>query len=187
MRIENDDRVRTAAPTHVLVVGASASGLTTVEALRRKGYTGAITVLGDEPHPPYDRPPLSKQVLAGTWEPVRAELRTWEALSGLTADFHLGDPATSLDTRTRTVRTESGRELRADAIVIATGVRVRRLPGQEALAGVHVLRTLDDSVALRKDLLAAARLVVVGEGVLGSEIAATARTLGLDVTLAGPL
>ncbi|MCT9084832.1 NAD(P)/FAD-dependent oxidoreductase, partial [Streptomyces fulvoviolaceus] len=85
------------------------------------------------------------------------------------------------------VRTESGRELQADAIVIATGVRARRLPGTDGLTGVHVLRTLDDALALRTDLLASSRLVVVGEGVLGSEIAATARTLGLDVTLAGPL
>lgn len=175
------------APARVLVVGASASGLTTVEALRRKGYTGGITVLGDEPHAPYDRPPLSKQVLSGAWEPVRATLRTPDALSALDAEFVLGDPAIGLDPATRTVRTEFGRDLRADAIVIATGVRARKLPGQTGLAGVHVLRTLDDALALRKDLLAGSRLVVVGEGVLGSEIAATARTLGLDVTLAGPL
>ncbi|MFI1357923.1 NAD(P)/FAD-dependent oxidoreductase [Streptomyces sp. NPDC020898] len=171
----------------VLVVGASASGLSTVEALRRKGYAGGITVLGDEAHAPYDRPPLSKQVLSGAWEPERAALRTRDVLSGLDAEFVLGDPAVGLDPASRTVRTESGRELSADAIVIATGVRARRLPGQDGLSGVHVLRTLDDSLALRKDLLAGSRLVVVGEGVLGSETAATARTLGLDVTLAGPL
>ncbi|MEU1168155.1 FAD-dependent oxidoreductase [Streptomyces sp. NPDC005921] len=175
------------APDRVLVVGASASGLTTAEALRRKGYTGALTVLGDEPHVPYDRPPLSKQVLAGEWEPDRAALRTEDVLSALDAEFVLGDPAVALDPATRTVRTESGRELTADAVVIATGVRARRLPGQDALAGVHVLRTLDDALALRKDLLAGRRLVVVGEGVLGSEIAATGRKLGLDVTLTGPL
>ncbi|MFJ1969432.1 NAD(P)/FAD-dependent oxidoreductase [Streptomyces sp. NPDC087903] len=187
MRIENDSRVRVTAPDHVLVVGASASGLTTVEALRRKGYTGAITVLGDEPHPPYDRPPLSKQVLAGDWEPDRASLRTQDVLTALEVRFELGDRAVALDSATRTVRTESGRELRADAVVLATGVRPRTLPGAEDLTGVHVLRTLDDSLALRKDLLACSRLVVVGEGVLGSEIAATARKLGLDVTLTGPL
>ena len=183
MSIEDDTR----APARVLVVGASASGLTTAEALRRKGYEGAITLLGDEPHVPYDRPPLSKQVLSGAWEPERAALRTQEMLSALDAEFVLGDPAVGLDPGSRTVRTESGRELRADAVVIATGVRARRLPGQEDLAGVHVLRTLDDSLALRKDLVSGSRLVVVGEGVLGSEIAATARTLGLDVTLTGPL
>ncbi|MFI5468598.1 NAD(P)/FAD-dependent oxidoreductase [Streptomyces cacaoi] len=180
-----DDDVR--APARVLVVGASASGLTTVETLRRKGYEGRITVLGDEPHAPYDRPPLSKQVLCGAWEPERAALRTQDVLSALDAEFVLGDPAVALDRATRGVRTESGRELRADAIVIATGVRARRLPGSEDLAGVHVLRTLDDALALRAGLPAGTRLVVVGEGVLGSEIAATARTLGLDVTLTGPL
>ncbi|MGW0946407.1 NAD(P)/FAD-dependent oxidoreductase [Streptomyces sp. NPDC002623] len=183
MSIEDDVR----APAHVLVVGASASGLTTVETLRRKGYAGRITVLGDEPHPPYDRPPLSKQVLSGAWEPERAALRTQDLLSALDAEFVLGDPAVALDPATRGVRTRSGRELPADAVVIATGVRARRLPGSQDLAGVHVLRTLDDALALRTELLAGARLVVVGEGVLGSEIAATARTLGLDVTLAGPL
>ncbi|MFI9834733.1 NAD(P)/FAD-dependent oxidoreductase [Streptomyces sp. NPDC051913] len=183
MSIEDDVR----APAHVLVVGASASGLTTAEALRRKGYEGRITVLGDEPHAPYDRPPLSKQVLSGAWEPDRAALRTQDMLDALDAEFVLGDPAVSLDTATRTVRTGSGRELRADAVVIATGVRPRTLPGQEGLSGVHVLRTVDDSLTLRKELLGASRVVVVGEGVLGSEIAATARTLGLDVTLTGPL
>ncbi|MDX3748255.1 NAD(P)/FAD-dependent oxidoreductase [Streptomyces sp. AK08-02] len=171
----------------VLVVGASAAGLSTVEALRRKGYTGGITVLGDEPHAPYDRPPLSKQVLSGAWEPARAALRAQEQLDAFDAEFMLGDPAVHLDPVARTVRTESGRQLSGDSIVIATGVRARRFPGQDDLAGVHVLRTLDDALALRGDLLPGRRLVVVGEGVLGSEIAATGRTLGLEVTLAGPL
>lgn len=174
-------------PAHVLVVGASASGLCTVEALRRRGYGGRITVIGDELHPPYDRPPLSKQVLSGAWQPDRAALRSAEVMSALDADFVLGDEAVGLEPSSRTVRMASGRALAGDAIVIATGVKARRLPGQEMLSGVHVLRTLDDTLALRRDLLEASRLVVVGEGVLGSEIAATARTLGLDVTLAGPL
>ncbi|MFE9295828.1 NAD(P)/FAD-dependent oxidoreductase [Streptomyces niveus] len=169
----------------VLVVGACAAGLTTVEALRRHGYRGKVTVLGEETHPPYDRPPLSKQVLAGTWQPDRAQLRPREALSALDAEFILGDPAVGLDATTRTVRTASGRALRADALVVATGTRPRTLPGQSCLAGVHVLRTLDDALALRAGLLDATRLVVVGDGVLGAEIAATARTMGLDVTLAG--
>ncbi|HEX6354242.1 NAD(P)/FAD-dependent oxidoreductase [Actinophytocola sp.] len=171
----------------VLVVGASAAGLSTVEALRRKGYTSRITVLGDEPHAPYDRPPLSKQVLSGAWEPTRTALRTDIVLSGLDTDFILGDAAVALDPVNRTVRTASGRDLHADTIVIATGARPRALPGQDGVAGVHVLRTLDDSLALRKDLLSCTRLVVVGEGVLGAEIAATARTLGVDVTITGPL
>ena len=170
----------------VLVVGASAAGLATVEALRRKGYQGGLTVLGAEPHLPYDRPPLSKQVLSGVWDPERAHLRPQSALSALDAEFILANPAVGLDPATRTVHTASGRALRADAVVVATGLRPRTLPGQADLAGVHVLRTLDDALALRADLLASSRLVVVGEGVLGAEIAATAHGMGLEVTMAGP-
>ncbi|GAJ97106.1 FAD-dependent oxidoreductase [Agrobacterium rhizogenes] len=172
---------------HTLIVGASAAGLCTAEALRRGGYRGRLTLIGDEPHPPYDRPPLSKQVLSGVWEQSRVALRTGEALSALDAALILGDEAVGLEAKTRTVLTASGRILAADAIVIATGARARLMPGQEALAGVHVLRTLDDALMLRRELLRASRLIVVGEGVLGSEIAATSRTLGLEVTLAGPL
>jgi len=173
-------------PSRVLVVGASAAGLTTAEALRRKGYQGELTLLGAERHLPYDRPPLSKQVLAGTRTPDTARLRTPEALAALDAELLLGDPAAGLDPASRTVRTASGRELSADAVVVATGLRPRTLPGQPDAEGVHVLRTLDDALALRATLLTSRRLVVVGEGVLGSEIAATARAMGLDVTLAGP-
>ncbi|MFF2852850.1 NAD(P)/FAD-dependent oxidoreductase [Streptomyces sp. NPDC058001] len=194
MTTENDTRTDTSprgvpgtARTRVVIVGASASGLATAEALRRKGYGGRITVLGDEPHAPYDRPPLSKQILSGAWEPSRAALRTEEVLSALDAEFVLGDPAVALDPAGRTVRTESGRVLRADSVVIATGVRARVLPVPDNLSGVHVLRTLDHALTLREDLLGCSRLVVVGEGVLGCEIAATARTLGVEVTLAGPL
>jgi NADPH-dependent 2,4-dienoyl-CoA reductase/sulfur reductase-like enzyme len=183
-------------PGSVLIVGASAGGLTTAEALRRKGYEGRLTLLGGERHLPYDRPPLSKQVLSGAWEAGRAQLRPEPALRALDAELVLGDRATGLDVANRTVRTESGRELGADTIVIATGVHARTLPveaqpanprpGQDRLAGVHVIRTLDDSVALHAELATARRLVVVGDGVLGAEVAATGRGLGLDVTLAGP-
>ncbi|MBT2230018.1 NAD(P)/FAD-dependent oxidoreductase [Nonomuraea sp. NEAU-A123] len=174
------------APSSVLVVGASAAGLATAEALRRKGYQGGLTVLGAEPHLPYDRPPLSKQVLSGAWDPERVQLRPQTALSTLDAEFILADPAVGLDAAGRTVHTASGRALRADAVVVATGLRPRTFAGQAELAGVHVLRTLDDAVALRADLLASSRLVVVGEGVLGAEIAATAHGMGLEVTMAGP-
>lgn len=174
------------APESVLVVGASASGLSTVETLRRKGYEGSVTVLGAESHPPYDRPPLSKQVLSGAWEPLKTALRQESALSELAADFVLEDPAVELDLADRAVRTDSGRALRADAIVAATGMGPRTLPGQRYLGGLHVLRTLEDSLALRADLLIAGRAVVVGEGVLGAEITATARGMGLPVTMVGP-
>lgn len=169
----------------VLVVGASAAGLSTAEALRRKGYRGNIALLGAEPQVPYDRPPLSKQILAGIWEPERARLRSAEHLAELGVDLVLGDPAVALDVSARTVYTESGRTLRGQAVVLATGVRARTLPGP-ALSGVHVLRTLDDATGLRAALLAAERVVVVGEGVLGAEISATARALGLHVTMVGP-
>ncbi|GAB3161947.1 FAD-dependent oxidoreductase [Myceligenerans halotolerans] len=173
-------------PGNVLVVGASAAGLATAEALRRKGYHGGLTLLDAERHRPYDRPPLSKQVLSGEWAPDRARLRSDEALNALDAEFVLGDPATGLDAATRKVTTASGRVLAPDAVVVATGLRPRTLPGQEGLSGVHVLRGLDDSLALREDLLSATRVAVVGDGVLGAEIAATACGLGVDVTMIGP-
>jgi NADPH-dependent 2,4-dienoyl-CoA reductase/sulfur reductase-like enzyme len=174
------------APDSVLVVGASAAGLTTAEALRRKGYTGRLTVVGAERHLPYDRPPLSKQVLSGGWAPEKAQLRPAETLSALDAEFVLGDAAASLDAATRTVHTSSGRSFTAENVVVATGLRPRTFPGQERLSGVHTLRTVDDTLALRDELTKCARAVVVGDGVLGAEIAATARGMGVAVTLAGP-
>ncbi|CCH31126.1 FAD-dependent oxidoreductase [Actinosynnema sp. NPDC047251] len=173
-------------PSSVLVVGASAAGLATVEALRRRGFTGGLTVLGDEQHPPYDRPPLSKQVLSGAWPADRARLRTAEALDALDARFVPGDAAVSLDVAARAVRTASGLVSTADAVVVATGARPRRLPADPGPCRVHVLRTMSDALALRADLLVAQRLVVVGDGVLGAEVAATACGLGVDVTLVGP-
>ena len=173
-------------PASVLVVGASAAGLSTAEALRRKGFGGRLTLLGAEDAAPYDRPPLSKQVLSGAWEPARARLRTKSALDALDAEFLLGDPAVALDSGRRSVRTASGAAVTADAVVVATGLRARVLPGQDGRRGVHVVRTLADAVALRSALRGARRVVVVGDGVLGAETAATARSMGLDVCLAGP-
>ncbi|TKD12260.1 NAD(P)/FAD-dependent oxidoreductase [Polyangium fumosum] len=173
-------------PSRVLVVGASLGGLSVVEALRREGYAGGVTLLGAERHLPYDRPPLSKKVLSGAVEPEKTFLRSESAVAQLDAEVILGDPAVRLDLTAREVHTAAGRVLRADVIVLATGIEPRRLPGQEKWAGVHVLRTVDDAVALRADLLENPRLVVVGEGVLGTEIAATARSMGLAVTLTGP-
>ncbi|HEY3501765.1 MAG TPA: FAD-dependent oxidoreductase [Actinocatenispora sp.] len=173
-----------AVPAAVVVVGAAAAGLATVEALRRKGFTGRLTLLGAEPHAPYDRPPLSKQYLAGDWDAERIRLRTSPALS--TVDVVAGDPAIGLDAARRTVRTAGGRTLAADAVVVATGLRPRTLPGQTGLAGVRVLRSVDDATALRAELATARRVVVVGDGVLAAEIAATATRTGAAVTLAGP-
>lgn len=121
-------------PGSVLVVGASAAGLGTAEPCGA-GATGELTVLGAEPHLPYDRPPLSKQVLSGAWAPEQAQLRPEAELSALEAQFVVGDPAVALDAATRTVRTAAGRTLRADVVVIATGLRPRVLPGSRGWPG----------------------------------------------------
>ena len=170
----------------VVIVGASAAGLTAAEALRRRGYDGTLTLIGDEPHPPYDRPPLSKQILAGTWEQEKVVLRNNEALSELGADLLLGHTATGLDAAGRRVLLAGGRAVGYDALVIATGVTPRKLPGAD-LAGAHLLRTLDDALTLRAQLLDRPKVVVVGAGFLGAEVAAAARGMGLEVTLADPL
>jgi len=170
------------APRHVVVVGASLAGLRTVEALRRSGFGGRVTVLGAERELPYDRPPLSKEVLAGKWDPARAALRKPESYAELDADWRLGTPATGLDVAGRAVLAAAER-MPFDALVIATGATPRRLPGVPPLRGVHVLRTLDDCLAVRDAFDRGARVAVVGAGFIGGEVAATARARGLEVTL----
>ncbi|MFF1809598.1 NAD(P)/FAD-dependent oxidoreductase [Streptomyces sp. NPDC058251] len=169
----------------IVIVGASAAGLTAAETLRRRGWGGDLTLIGEEQHPPYDRPPLSKQILTGAWEPERATLRSPQDLARLEADLRLGQRATALDVEGGQVRLGDGESIGFDGLVIATGVAPRRLPDSE-LAGVHVLRTLDDALALRAALLTGARVVVVGAGFLGTEVAAAARTMGLEVTVVEP-
>ncbi|MFF7560008.1 NAD(P)/FAD-dependent oxidoreductase [Streptomyces pseudovenezuelae] len=166
----------------IVVVGASAAGLATVETLRREGYDGMITLVGEEPELPYDRPPLSKQLLAAEWEADRLALRTSADLAALDLDLRLGVAATGLEPGTRTVRLADGSEVPYDGMVVATGVRPRRLPGE----GAHVLRTLGDALTLRERLSPGRRLVVVGAGFLGAEAAAVARRLGAEVTLLEP-
>ena len=144
------------------------------EGLYRKGFEGRVTLLGAEAHLPYDRPPLPKQILSGDWDPERTRLRTEAILSDLDIELALGESAVGLDAATRTVKTDRARELRADAVVIATGIRPRVLPGSAGLEGLHLLRTMEDALKLRTELLASRRSVVVGDGVLGAEIAATA-------------
>ncbi|MPY64427.1 NAD(P)/FAD-dependent oxidoreductase [Streptomyces spongiae] len=166
----------------VLIVGASAAGLAAAETLRREGYDGTVTLVGDEPHAPYDRPPLSKQVLAGAWQPERLGLRGPADLDALGLDLRLGTAATGLDVTDRTVRLADGSTEPYDGLIVATGVRPRRLPGE----GAHVMRTLDDALALRDRLGPGRRLVVVGAGFLGAEAASVARGLGAEVTLLEP-
>lgn len=166
----------------VAVVGAGAAGLHAAEALRRAGYDGRLTLIGAEDEPPYDRPPLSKHLLDGQWQPDRLALRSPDALAELRLDLRLGVPAERLDRQARTVHLADGHQVRCQAVVLATGVRPRRLPGAEApLPGAHVLRTLADALALREELCPGTRLLVAGGGLLGAEAAATAVGLGAEV------
>ena len=171
--------------TSIVVVGASLAGLRAAEELRRAGFDGTLTVVGDEPHRPYDRPPLSKQVLAGTWDVDRIPLTVAgdDGLDGLNIDWREGIRAMRLDVAARRVALEDGSELVFDGLVIATGAKPRTLP-RGGLAGIHTLRTLDDCLEIRAALDATPRrVVVVGAGFIGAEVAATCRERGLDVTL----
>jgi len=167
----------------IVVVGASLAGIRCAEALRRQGFDGRIALVGDEPHRPYDRPPLSKEVLRGERTPEQLALTKPEAFDALRLDLHLGARAQSLDLATRRVRLENGDALPFDGLVIATGARARMLPGAPPLAGIHVLRTLDDALALRAELEQSPRVAVVGAGFIGAEVAASCRKRGLEVTL----
>ncbi|MBY4226888.1 MULTISPECIES: NAD(P)/FAD-dependent oxidoreductase [Nocardiaceae] len=177
----------------VTIVGASLAGLCSARALRAAGFDGSVTIVGAESHRPYDRPPLSKEYLAGDVDVSTLALEPDD--ENLDATWILGRTATALDPSRRTVTLDDGAELTSDGVVLATGSRARSLPGTDHLAGVHVLRTIDDADRLRADLTPGARLVVIGAGFIGAEVASTARKLGLDVTvveaapspLAGPL
>ncbi|HEB90980.1 MAG TPA: NAD(P)/FAD-dependent oxidoreductase [Deltaproteobacteria bacterium] len=169
------------------VVGASLAGLRTVQALRREGHAGRIIVVGDEPEPPYDRPPLSKQFLVEDWEEERLRF-AHAAEADPATEWRLGQPVTSLETGPLGLELEDGSRLRdLDAVVIATGARARRLPFGRGLEGIHTLRSLADARALRVDLASSRRVVVVGAGFIGMEIAASCRQKGLEVTVVDPL
>ena len=171
-------------PGSVTIVGASLAGLRTAETLRREGFEGPITMIGGEPHLPYDRPPLSKQVLSGEWSPERAQLTSAGALSEADIDLRPSTRAVGFDLPSRILTLEDRTTIDIDGLVIATGARCRRLPHTVHLAGVHVLRGLDDVLALRSDLdNAPRRVVVVGAGFIGAEVAATMRSLGNEVTV----
>lgn len=168
----------------IVIVGASLAGLRTAEALRRGGFDGVLTVVGAEPHLPYDRPPLSKGLLTGAVQPCDTGLRQQ---GDLDVDWLLGDPVVELDPGARFVRLASGQTVSYDGLVAATGASARALPGVDAtLRGVHVLRTLDDAVRLRDALAAGPRVVIVGGGFIGMEVASQCRGLGLPVTLVTP-
>ncbi|MDO8389149.1 MAG: FAD-dependent oxidoreductase [Actinomycetota bacterium] len=169
---------------HVVVVGASLAGLRACETLRMDGYDGPLTLVGAEAEIPYDRPPLSKKVLAGEWEAERIRLRKADDFASLALDLRLGVRATALHTDRRSIALADGTELVYDGLIIATGASPRHLPSQPALDGVVTLRTLQESLTLHA-LIAdgTARVVVIGAGFIGLEVAATARQLGCAVTV----
>lgn len=174
---------------NVVVVGAGQAAAQLVEALRRRGYGGAIAVFGEEPRLPYQRPPLSKKYLAGGLPVDRLQLRQPAFYADQKIDLHLGQTVTRLERDARQVWLADGSAHPYDALVLATGSRPRSLPlpGIE-LGGVHVLRSIADADALRADALRAidrpaGRAVILGGGYIGLEVAATLRQLGLEVTV----
>lgn len=167
----------------LVVVGASLAGLCAVEAARRAGFAGHLTLIGAEEHLPYDRPPLSKGFLdADAPSTVRPFRSAQELTDELGVELMLGAPADGLDAAGRLV-TVGGRTVPFDGLVIATGATPRSLPGTDAVAGVHALRTVEDATAVRRALDAGARTVVVGAGFIGSEVASAARKRDLPVTV----
>ncbi|HUZ08947.1 MAG TPA: FAD-dependent oxidoreductase [Acidimicrobiales bacterium] len=169
----------------VVIVGGSLAGLRAAEALRGNGFRGTLVMVGDEVHLPYDRPPLSKQVLAGDWPLEKTVLADRRRLDELRIEQRLGHRAVSLDPGARRVVLDDGSTVEGDAVVVATGARPRPLPGSPG-GGALLLRTLDDAEELRRRVLASgpgARVVVVGAGFIGSEVASTCSRLGCSVTV----
>src|SRR5262245_22292758 len=163
----------------LVIVGASLSGLRAAQAARKAGFESELVMVGEEPHLPYTRPPLSKEVLAGEHTVDKAHLPCDE----LDVEWRLGAPAVSLDRERRRVVCSDCDEVAYDRLIAATGSRARAWPGPGAeLDGVHVLRGLDDAIALRAAFDQEPRVAVVGAGFIGCEVAQTARKLGLEVT-----
>lgn len=168
----------------VVIVGAGQAGLQTAVSLRQGGFDGRVVLLGEESRPPYQRPPLSKQVLKGEWDADRCTLRQPSFLEQHAIDFRPGMRAEALDPARRQLSLEGGRILDYDDLVIATGASLNRISlSGSALGGVHYLRTLEDALALRDALAGQPRLVVAGGGYIGLEVAASARSLGCTVAV----
>lgn len=167
-----------------MIVGGGLAAARTAEQLRRAEYSGPITIVSDEVHLPYDRPPLSKEVLRKEVDDTALKPREWYDENDIT--LRLGSAARSLDTAAQTVTLDDGTTLGYDELVIATGLVPRRIPALPDLDGIRVLRSFDESLALREHASAAQRAVVVGAGFIGCEVAASLRSLGVDVVLVEP-
>lgn len=172
--------------TSVVIVGTSLGGVRTAQALRSEGYTGDVVLVGEETELPYDKPPLSKGLLAGTATADSIRLLSQESADAAGIRLLLGHKAVRVDVASSQVVLEGHEPLHFDHLVVATGARARPSPWGER-PGLHVLRTLQDAEGLRADLLGGGPVVVVGGGFIGAEVASTARLLGLDVTLVDPL
>ncbi len=168
----------------IVIVGGGLAAARTAEQLRRSEYTGPVTVVSDEDHLPYDRPPLSKEVLRAETDDVTLKPAEFYEENNITV--RLGNGARSLDTAAQTVTLADGTELGYDELIIATGLVPKRIPSFPDLAGIHVLRNYDESVALRQEAGSARRAVVVGAGFIGCEVAASLRKLGVEVALVEP-
>jgi NADPH-dependent 2,4-dienoyl-CoA reductase/sulfur reductase-like enzyme len=167
----------------VLIVGGGLAAQRCAETLRRRGYEGAVRMVCAEPDPPYDRPPLSKELLAGAVEEEAVAYRPTWWYEEKQVELLLGARAEALDPAARTVTLDSGAELGYGKLLIATGSAARRLPFLAGFENVHALRTLADARRLREELVPGARLAIVGAGFIGQEVAATARKLGVEVTM----
>jgi len=171
--------------TDILIAGAGLAGARCAEALRAGGFDGGIVVAGDEPHLPYERPALSKELLAGSRAAADLALRDPEFWAARDIELRLGVRIDAVDLRGR--HAAAGQhEFQWSTLVVATGVRARRLPGLDGLPGIHHLRTLDDAAALREALVPGSRLAIVGAGFVGLEVASSALWLGVDVTVVDP-
>jgi 3-phenylpropionate/trans-cinnamate dioxygenase ferredoxin reductase subunit len=168
----------------IVIVGGGLAAARTAEQLRRADYTGPIMIVSDEVHLPYDRPPLSKEVLRKEVDDVALKPHEWYVENDIT--LRLGSAATSLDTHEQTVTLDDGTVLGYDELVIATGLVPRRIPAFPDLEGIRVLRSFDESMALREHASAARRAVVIGAGFIGCEVAASMRGVGVDVVLVEP-
>ena len=168
----------------VLIVGAGLAAVRTAEQLRRNGFGAPITIVGAEAHPPYDRPPLSKQMLRGEVDDVALKPASFYEDNGIT--LRLGCPARAVDVAAHTVELADGQLLDYDQLVIATGLVPNRIAAFGDLDGLCVLRSLDDCVALQRRAASARRAVVIGAGFIGCEVAASLRGLGVPVVLVEP-